>query len=256
VRRVKWWVAGVIAALVIAVGAGLVFVWRTLENPDALWVVVQHCVAAKHNGHTLRAGCLSVDLKDGFAILPGIIGRWHYLGVPTVRVTGIEDPKVLAPDAPDYWALAWAAAERYLPSRITKNRTHIALAVNSVASRSQDQLHIHIACLKAGVRRELAANADAFGPKWSEPIFAFHAQMYRVMRVQSSTFDDINPFKLLLEVPDAAGDLGAHTLVVTGAIWDGGKKRGFYILDDRGSDDPDALDRGHGEDLLDEDCRS
>lgn len=235
-------------------GVGVAYVWQTLENPDALWVVVQRCVANKqHGGHTLRAGCLSVDLKDQFAVLPGIIGRWHYLGVPTVRITGIEDPKVLAPDSPDYWALAWDAAERYLPSRLTKNRTHIALAVNSVASRSQNQLHFHIACLKAGVRRELVANAHEFGPTWSKPILPWHAQIYRVLRVESPTFDDINPFKLLLQVPGAANDLGDHTLVVTGAIWDRGAKRGYYILDERSSDSPD---HGHGEDLLDENCRS
>ncbi len=252
----KLWIAVAVGALVLAAGVAAFLAWRTLENPAALWSVVQGCVAAKQRGHTLRAGCLSVDLKHGFAVLPGLIGRWHYLGVPTDRITGIEDPKLLAPSTPDYWSLAWAAAEHYLPSGVTKNRTHIGLAVNSEASRSQDQLHFHIACVKSSVRRALAANADAFGPTWSRPIFPFRDQTYRVMRVQSPMLEGIKPFLLLLKVPGAAADLGAHTLVVTGAIWDRGAKRGFYILDDRTSLDPNGTDHGHGEDLLDEDCRS
>jgi len=257
VRPVKLWLAAVIAAFVIAAGVGVGVLWQTLENPDALWTVVQRCVAAKQHGHTLRAGCLSVDLKDQIAILPGLIGgRWHFLAVPTVRITGIEDPKVMDPHAPNYWALAWVAAQHYLPSRVTKDRTRIGLAVNSEVGRSQNQLHIHIACLKMGVRLELAADEDRFGPSWSAPILVYGPQMYRVMRVEGDTLDGVDPFTLLLRVPGAADEIGAHTLVVTGATWDRGVKRGFYILDDRASDTPDGPDHGHGEDLLDENCRS
>jgi CDP-diacylglycerol pyrophosphatase len=256
VKGLKLAIAIAAGALVVAVIAGAFAFWRALENPDELWAVVQNCVANKQHGHTLRAGCLSVDLRDQVAVLPGIIGRHHYLVVPTVRITGIEDPRLRDPHLPNYWALAWAAANRYLPKRMTRNRARIALAINSEPGRSQNQLHIHVACLKRQIRLQLAADAGSITSSWSQPMVRYGPQTYRVMRVEGATLGRNNPFALLLKVPGAAADMGDHTLVVSGAVWDSGKKEGFYILDDVAHDTPNGPDHGHGEDLLDEGCGS
>src|ERR1700730_11341057 len=67
---------------------------------------------------------------------------------PTVRISGIENPALLRENAPNYWEAAWDArrfveegARRQLP------RDNIGMAINSAASRSLDQLHIHVACI-------------------------------------------------------------------------------------------------------------
>jgi CDP-diacylglycerol pyrophosphatase len=248
-------IAVVAATLGLAVGA-VIWVWYFFSNPDELWIVVKNCVAAKKHGHTLRAGCLSVDLQNNVAILPGIVGRTHYLAVPTIRITGIEDPRLRDPNLPNYWALAWAAAYRYLPRSATRYRTNVGLAINSVEGRSQNQLHIHIACLRRGIRRQLAAEGERVNGSWSEPTLNYGPQQYRIMHVSSPTLKSVNPFLLLFNAPGAAKDIGSHTLLVTGALSSDGKNPGFYILDDYAHDTPDGPDTGHAEDLLDENCRS
>jgi CDP-diacylglycerol pyrophosphatase len=242
------------AAVLALAGAALLWVWLALANPDELWKVVKNCVAAKEHGHTLRAGCYSVDLRNRYAVLPGLIGSAHFLVVPTIRITGIEDPRLRDPSMPNYFALAWTVANRYLPKRATKDRTRIGLAINSVEARSQNQLHIHVACIKRSVRRRLRADAPRIGEGWSQPLLHYGRGNYRVMRVSGATLA-VNPFALLDRVPGAAGDLGSQTLVVTGATWDNGTDMGFYILDDYAHDTPAGPDKGHGEDLLDESCR-
>src|ERR1700738_2294496 len=68
--------------------------------------------------------------------------------VSTARISGIKSRALLRKNAPNYGEAAWAArrfveegARRQLP------RDKIGMAINSAASRSQDQLHIHVACI-------------------------------------------------------------------------------------------------------------
>jgi len=84
------------------------------------------------------------------------------------QITGIESPILLDPGARDYFADAWRArylieerAERSLPP------DWVSLAVNSMAARSQNQLHIHIDCLRADVHQSLAQHAASIGPAWA-----------------------------------------------------------------------------------------
>jgi CDP-diacylglycerol pyrophosphatase len=251
-RRLGW-IAALVAVLVLVV-IGIGTLMRTLASPNALWTVIQSCVAEQRLGRVPPGECLSVDLKDDVAILRSVEGRWQYLAIPTIRVTGIEDPQVKSAALPNYWELAWSAANRYLPSNVTRNRANIGLAINSVPGRSQNQLHIHISCLKPYVKDELLADQNKIGTTWSPPIIRNGNEMYRAIRVQSRTLDGENPFMLVQKLPGAAQHMGLHTLVVTGASWNNGKTVGFYILDDYAHDTADGPDDGHGEGLLDEDC--
>jgi CDP-diacylglycerol pyrophosphatase len=247
------WLAslGGVAVLLIAAAAVLL---HALENPNELWVIVQSCVADQTRGHVLPTSCVAVDTKHKVAILRSIGGRWQFLAVPTMRITGIEDPQVLNPKTPNYWALAWSAANRFLPSAATRNRANVALAINSVPGRSQNQLHIHIACIDPDVMRQLDDHAREITTTWSAPLLPYGNTRYRVLRVESPTLDATNPFLLLLKLPGAPQHMGLQTLVVTGTFWDDGKP-GFYILDDYAHDTDAGPDTGHGEDLLDENCR-
>jgi CDP-diacylglycerol pyrophosphatase len=53
------------------------------------------------------------------------------------------------------------------------------------------------------------------------------------------------------ELPDAASDMGAETIVVAGAKFGDGQD-GFILLEDRAGRAP--LDNAHGEDLQDHTC--
>jgi len=126
------------------------------------------------------------------------------------------------------------------------------LAVNSPYGRSQDQLHIHIDCVRQDVRDALAAHRDSIDMTWSEFPVKLAGQPWRAFRVDGENLGTVNPFALLANGdPDAGADMGKHTLVVVGTTWSDNVP-GFAVLD--GKFDPVAGNRGSGEDLQDHAC--
>ena len=124
----------------------------------ALWRIVHDaCVPHAAAGEGTKP-CESVDLAqselEGVAILKDRVGVAQMLAIPTRRVTGIEDPQMLAPEAPYVFADAWKA-KALLEARLGRPlaRDAVALTINSKWARSQDQLHVHVDCLAAPVGR-------------------------------------------------------------------------------------------------------
>jgi CDP-diacylglycerol pyrophosphatase len=237
--------------LLLAVLLAAVALTARAADPSALWHIVHGRCVPDEQAKQDPAPCTAVDLAHGYAVLKDIVGNTQFLLIPTTRVGGIEDQSVLAPDAPNYWDAAWQA-RRYVEQRAghALPRDDIALAINAVSGRSQDQLHIHIDCIRPDVRAALAQHQADIGPRWSDfppPLAGHH---YRAMRLSGTELDSTNPFRLLAAgVPQA--EMGAHTLVLVGAIFATGQP-GFFLLDDRA--DPAAGDSGSGESLQDHDC--
>ena len=86
-------------------------------DPNALWQIVNlDCVpAARTTGKT--GICATVDLPGRYALLRDRTGVAQHLLIPTDRISGIESPLLLAPDAPNYWADAWDA-RRYVEATL------------------------------------------------------------------------------------------------------------------------------------------
>lgn len=222
-----------------------------------LWRIVHdQCVAhfiASHDPAPCQAVRIDSGEDAGDAVLKDLVGATQFLLIPTRRVTGIEDPVLLAPGAANYFADAWraiglvaGAAHADLP------RDALSLAINAMTGRSQDQLHIHLDCVRADVRDALRRMASGLGTAWAPLPEAIDGRPYRAMRIDGDGLDGANPFRLLADgVPGAAGEMGRHTLVVVGMTFAGGAP-GFILLDDRG--DPLRGDFGDGESLQDHDC--
>jgi CDP-diacylglycerol pyrophosphatase len=240
--------------LVLAV---LVTVPVTLRagNPDALWNIVHDQSVPSELGGSGPAPCRLVDLKHGYAILKDIRGATQFLLIPTAKVTGIEDPQILAPGAPNYWEAAWRA-RIFMAERAGRPvpREDVGLAINSVHGRSQNQLHIHIDCLNASAKQALAQAAGQIGEVWSPLAQPVSGHSYLAMKVEAPDLSNINLFRLVADgIPSAAADMGDQTIVVAGAVLADGRP-GYYILDDHA--DPAQGDRGSGEELLDHECRA
>ena len=80
---------------------------------DVLWIIVHdECLPDQLQNHNPQP-CTKVDLDEGteqgFAILKDIRGATQFLLIPTTRISGIESPILLAPEAPNYFAAAWEA---------------------------------------------------------------------------------------------------------------------------------------------------
>jgi CDP-diacylglycerol pyrophosphatase len=129
-------------------------------------------------------------------------------------------------------------------------RDTMSLAINSAYGRTQDQLHIHIDCIRPDVRNTLAAYHVAIGPHWAPFPVPLAGERYRAMRIDQPGLGAINPFRLLArDVPQK--DMGQHTLVLVGAEFSG-IGPGFILLDDHAN--PAIGDRASGESLQDHDC--
>jgi CDP-diacylglycerol pyrophosphatase len=241
-----------IAAALLVLGIPL----ARAEDPDALWKIVHDRCVPDQLQHATPDPCMLVDLgagvDHGFVLLKDRDGTTQILLMPTAKITGIESPDILAPDATNYFAYAWLAvprlnalAHRDLP------RDDVSLAINSISGRSQNQLHIHIDCISAAVRDALHQHAAEIGEHWAPLDVKLAGHQYLAMRVAGEQLDG-NPFRLLADgVPGAAADMAHQTLVVTGTVLPDGR-RGFILLADHA--DPAAGDHGSGEELQDHAC--
>ena len=196
------------------------------EPRSVLWPIVQYCSAPRHDAGD--PACFLTDAARGYALLKDIRGPTQVLLVATDRRWGTEDPRIEAPDAPNYFAAAWAA--RRCVSRLAGQEIpdgEISLAINSVRGRTDGQLHIHI----DRIRPEVAA---MLGPGVSELAFSGHRYSARHI----AGLAGVNLFAA--EAARAEGPIGEETIVVVGDI-----SGGFYVLTDHAH----GLDRASGEEL-------
>lgn len=222
-------------------------------DPDVLWKIVHDKCVPNQQQHGNPAPCEEVDLtggvERGHVVLKDLVGNYQYLVIPTARVTGIEDPALLAANAPNYWRPAWVArlyvfarAHRELP------RSAIGLSVNSVKARSQNQLHIHVDCVQPDLRWYLLRRVSRLRDRWSDLGEAFNGHRYLAMRLRNPDLAGVDPFELLARgIPAARRNMGNWSLTVVGM------PRGFVVL--AGHVNPARQDRGSGEELLDHDCK-
>lgn len=215
------------------------------DKSSALWYIVNDSCVKNQQMDGTPAPCEYVDLNAGYVVYKDIRGKTQYLVMPTKRISGIESPFVLAPGAVNYWQYAWDA-RKYVFKRAGKElpRRDIGLAINSPYGRSQNQLHIHIDCVRPEVIRTIVAHEDEFSSKWSTLDFGHGIESYRVRRLDSPDLAGANPFVLLA---DEIGDISHSTLAVIGL------DDGFLLLADTA--DPAHGDRAHSEELLDHNCK-
>jgi CDP-diacylglycerol pyrophosphatase len=224
---------------------------------DALWEIVHSaCVPGEMQNHDPRP-CTVVDLHGGadkgFAILKDLRGATQYLLIPTAEIAGIESPNLEAPNTPNYFAEAWEA-RKYVNEALHKvlPREDISLAINSRVSRSQDQLHIHVDCVREDVRAALLLHNAEITEKWARLQFPLGVHFYMAMWVPGETLGAADPFKLVAEgLPGATRNMGDRTLVVVGATRYN-RTPGFIVLEDQS--DGTMKDTAAGEELQDHAC--
>ena len=223
-------------------------------DPNALWRIVSgKCLPNMEAGRG-PAPCESVDLaggvEQGVAILKDLVGIAQMLAIPTRRITGIEDPQMLAPDAPPVFHDGWRGRS-FVEARLGHSmpREAIALAINSAWARSQDQLHVHVDCVAVPVAAALKDYAPSLDATWRPMTVPLAGQTYFARRLDSDDLSDIDPIRLLAEgVEGAKGNMAAWSLAAVGESFGG--KPGFILLADRFS----LEGGGHAEDVQDHNC--
>jgi CDP-diacylglycerol pyrophosphatase len=83
-------------------------------------------------------------------------------------------------------------------------RDWVSLAINSALARTQNQLHIHIDCLRADVHEALALHAADIGTTWTPFPVLLAGHPYSAIAVAADDLDAVNPFDLLADDPPGA----------------------------------------------------
>ncbi|WER48472.1 CDP-diacylglycerol diphosphatase [Cupriavidus sp. WKF15] len=224
--------------------------WLPGMTRDSLWQHVQErCLVPERERH---ADCAVVDRERGLVLYKDALGPSHYLVIPDHKVTGVDDPALWESGTGNQWAFGWEARDivsKAIGKRVPDNL--VGLAVNSRASRSQDQLHIHLDCIGEAARAFIADHAGQASEGWAE--FRFQGKPVRAVLIPSS--DDTLRFNAFDAVRTSLPQTGRVTdrgVFVTYVSRQDGRS-GFLVVDQ--PVDAASGSTGHASDFLDRACR-
>ncbi len=202
--------------IVAATAIGIYQYRQPSANPDVLWhIVSQKCVPdQQHNGQA--EPCREVNLAAGYVVLKDLVGPLQYLLIPVEKLTGIESPRLLEDNTANFFYDAWQARHYLAEKRGAPiPDSALSLAVNSVSGRTQNQLHIHISCLRPEIRKQLDEAMGTIGAHWRALPVALQGHTYLAKRVGAAELAAQSPFLMLArEVPAAAGRMGDYGLAM------------------------------------------
>lgn len=185
------------------------------RNSDALWnIVSRQCVPHQQQQHS-PTPCQQVNLSQGYALLKDKVGIAQYLLIPTAQVSGIESDKLLAPTTPNYFSLAWSLIPR-VSQRLEKPipNTLLSLAINSKWGRSQNQLHIHLSCLRGNIRQRLAEKQSTLTEQWQRISLLNHPYWVRTLTLEQLNARSLFQ-RVFTELPDIDPSSGREGIAVT-----------------------------------------
>jgi CDP-diacylglycerol pyrophosphatase len=198
----------------IALGT-LLFTRRT--NPDALWQIISRQCLPNQQAFQHPEPCAKVDETAGFVMLKDRVGALQYLLMPVARISGIEDPILLDPGTPNFFAQAWQQ-RTVMADKLGKPIAdqNISLAVNSWYGRTQNQLHVHVSCIRSDVRSRLSDLLPTPTEHWSHLPGGLSGHDYLVRRISANELQQRQAFRLLAdEVDGARGNMAHFGLAMT-----------------------------------------
>ncbi|RPE01012.1 CDP-diacylglycerol diphosphatase [Candidatus Pantoea deserta] len=238
-----------IAVLLFILISGLVIAAIHLQkNSDALWQIVSEKCEPHQRAAGMPAPCQRVEPEEGYALLKDLNGPLQYLLIPLAKITGMESPALLQPATPNFFAFAWQARTQLAARRGAPIAdSALSLAINAEYGRTQNQLHIHISCLRPDVRHRLDQLTPALSSRWQPETLSQHNYLIRTLTLpelaQQSVF-----IRMANEVPDARGELGKYGVALA-ALPDG--RLALMALERNWL----LLNRGSAEELQDHSCR-
>jgi CDP-diacylglycerol pyrophosphatase len=222
----------------------------SLFGRNALWKNVQErCLKPDAPRHP---DCAAVDRDKGLVLYKDAIGRSHFLVIPDRPMRGVDDIGAWEDGTPNQWAFGWDARAfvgkargQALPDSM------LGLAINAKASRSQDQLHIHLDCISTQARDFVSGAGAPIGTTWTD--LQFRGKPVKAIFVPSASASmSVNPFLLIKRrLGDAAPPVPDRGVFVAYVAGEQGQA-GFVVVDQ--PVDREAGSNGHASDFLDRQC--
>ncbi|KFZ36644.1 CDP-diacylglycerol pyrophosphatase [Shewanella mangrovi] len=199
---------------IIAAAAWWYLAPSSTHNPNALWQLIsQRCVIGQEQAGN-PAPCSKVDEAKGYVTLKDRNGPLQYLLMPVSRITGTESPALLNADTPKFFALSWderhLLAEKY--GRPIDDAA-LSLAINSAYGRTQNQMHIHISCLRTDIRAQLDKLAPTLNAHWQA--VTLDNSDYQIRTLNDSELHNESSFiRIARELKVAPDDMGKFGLAL------------------------------------------
>ena len=210
-RRATRLVAVLLALVVVGMLAAAL---HFKKNSDALWQIVSEKCLPHQQSSGDPAPCQRVDQPHRYAMLKDMNGPLQYLLIPLDKITGIESPRLLQPTTPNYFALAWHERTLLAQRRGSPIADRVlSLAINSQYGRTQNQLHIHLSCLRPDVRQQLDQLTPQLGGQWQELMLRKHRYWLRTLTADELTQQSAF-IRLADERPQARTEMGKYGLAL------------------------------------------
>jgi CDP-diacylglycerol pyrophosphatase len=143
----------------------------------------------------------------------------------------------------DFWEYGWFRSQQYPGQPAAR----IGLAINSEYSRSQNQFHIHISCVRPDVRQALESGDIPMYPAQAVTLhLGPYGNAYEAVKVSGLSGAN-SPFKVIQDIPGVRGHMADQSVAVLGSP----KANEYYVVDTQRS----GSNPGHAEELLDQTCQ-
>ncbi|MDB5701483.1 MAG: CDP-diacylglycerol diphosphatase [Sphingomonadales bacterium] len=172
----------------------------THPGGQVLWQIVnERCVPCQRD-HGESSPCSEVVISHGtgagHVVLKDRVGKSQFLVMPTIRITGIEDPHLLAHGAVNYFMPA-SGTRKLVEGKLGRplSRTEVSVAINSTYGCTQHLLHLHVDCLRTDVRDVLRQAAPMIRRRWTRQSLILSGHQYRAVRIGDDNVVAANPFR-------------------------------------------------------------
>lgn len=208
-------------------------------NRNALWNLVECCKQGKDTH------CVIYNPNDAYIVAKDASKSKpeSYLIIPSIKMTGIEDSQTLNTPTLDIWQYGWTESLKMRKF----DESNLGLAINSRQGRDQDQLHIHMSCVKSGVFKALEGVKVSSDPKSPTKLqLPPNNNNYEAVLLKSLVGNS-SPFKILRQLPHVNAQNISEQSV---AIVKGRDPQTFVFLNTYAHD----KDQGEAEELLNQTC--
>lgn len=202
--------------LALMIGSIIYHETRGNESADSLWQIINGRCVTRFNHTNDTAPCAKVDQKQGYALYKAMKGSAHYLLLPLQPISGIESEQLFSRSAADYLALAWHERQiiaKAFGSPMSDNV--LAVTINSVIGRSQNQLHVHLSCLHSDIRARLQQwSLTAADNSWQPVRLRHHDYLARVLSTQQMEQENLLK-RIAREIPNFRHHSGEYGVALT-----------------------------------------
>lgn len=205
----------VIVLLLIVLVSGLaIAAFHFHNNADALWQIVsEQCVPGQQQRGD-PAPCRQVDIAEGYVTLKDRNGPLQYLLLPVAKISGMESPQLLDPHTPNFFLLSWQHRRLLAEKRAAPVAdSAISLTINAQYGRTQNQLHVHISCLRRDVRQQLDQLAPSLNERWQTQTLLRHPYLLRTVTPEQLAAETVF-IRLANEVPGARTQMGHYGMAL------------------------------------------